>query len=748
MVQKALTEFAIRHPKLVMVICVIITLFFMASFPSLTTDTDPVHMLPEDNPAVVLYNKVKKEFTLDDYIGIGIQSKDGSSLFTVDGLTKIHHITKEILEIKDVPPKETAFSRFFKKLQFLRKDKDGDGQNLDLLVVEDVVGVSTVDDIVKNEAGELLVQRLMPEPPRTEAEAGLVLERLNTNPMLAGKMLSRDGSLVGIFLPLVKGKKDRSYYLGEKIKEIMGKYLGENEEYYFAGLPIAEATFGSEMFVQMGVYAPMAGLVLFLLMLFFFRSAKVVAAPMILGIMSVTWSMGAMIYTGNVVHIMSSMIPIFLLPIAVLDSVHILSRLNDTMANYATKEEAVREVIKELFNPMLYTSITTMVGFASLATTGIPPVMVFGVTVAFGVGVSWLLSMLFIPAYTMLLKKESLAKFGLKKRKSYLVDVVHFFKKLAFKVPKTIVIVSIIVLIISYFGISKIIINDNPVRWFKEGHPIVQANDIMNEKLAGTYLANLYFSVPASTNLDPADAAETEEDDFAEEDESTTQPSIKDAAVIAYMEKVGDFIKNVKTEDGRKVVGDVTSVIDILKKVGEVALNDNRLPDTREKVAQYMFLFESGDQKKGKDMWKVITPGDSLTAQAWVHFNSGDNQDMQAVMTALEGYMEQHPPPMLDDGKGGKVPLKVNWSGLVYINNVWQAEMVSGMSMGLAGSFVIVFFMMFFLFRSIKWAFIAMLPLTVTIMMIYGVIGFTGKFYDMPIAVLSSLTLGLSIDFA
>ncbi|MCP5048165.1 MAG: MMPL family transporter, partial [bacterium] len=47
-----------------------------------------------------------------------------------------------------------------------------------------------------------------------------------------------------------------------------------------------------------------------------------------------------------------------------------------------------------------------------------------------------------------------------------------------------------------------------------------------------------------------------------------------------------------------------------------------------------------------------------------------------------------------------------------------------------------------------KWAFIAMLPLTVTIMMIYGVIGFTGKFYDMPIAVLSSLTLGLSIDFA
>jgi predicted RND superfamily exporter protein len=161
-----------------------------------------------------------------------------------------------------------------------------------------------------------------------------------------------------------------------------------------------------------------------------------------------------------------------------------------------------------------------------------------------------------------------------------------------------------------------------------------------------------------------------------------------------------------------------------------------------------MFLFESGDQKRGKDMWKVISPGDSLTSQAWVHFNSGDNQDMQAVVNALEDFMEKNPVPVLQDSNGAKIPLQVDWSGLVYINNAWQAEMVKGMSMGLMGSFVIVFLMMFFLFRSIKWAGIAMLPLTITIMMIYGFIGLTGKFYDMPIAVLSSLTLGLSIDFA
>jgi predicted RND superfamily exporter protein len=744
MIQKALTEFSIRRPKLVMTLCVIITLFFLAALPSLKTDTDPVHMLPADNPVVTLYTHIKKEFKLNDFIGIGIKSKDGSSLFTVDGLTKIHTITKEILEVKDVPPSDTAFSRFFKKLQFLRKSSpqnEGAG-SLDILVKEDVVSISTVDDIVKNEAGELLVTPLMESPPQTETDAHRILEKLNSNPMLAGKMISRDGSLVGIFLPLVKGKKDRSFYLGGKIKEICEKYLGENEEYHFAGLPIAEATFGSEMFIQMGVYAPMAGLVIFLLMLFFFRSRKMVAAPMILGMTAVSWSMGALVYSGNMVHIMSSMIPIFLLPIAVLDSIHILSRLSDIIGDYDDKADAIRQVMKELFNPMFYTSITTMVGFASLSTTGIPPVVVFGVTVAFGVFISWLLSMVFIPAYTMLSSKKTLAGFALKRGKSRVMDVVHSFKAVAWKIPKTIILISVIALIISYIGVSKIVINDNPVRWFKADHPIRVANDVMNEKLAGTYLSTLYFSFPA-----PADSGETEEDEFAEED-SLNPVTIKDPRVIRYMAKVLDFVSTVKTKDGRQVVGDVTSFLDILKKVGEVALNDNRLPDSREKVSQYMFLFESGDQKRGKDMWKVISPGDSLTSQAWVHFNSGDNQDMQTVMNALEDFMEKNPAPVIEDGKGGKIPLEINWSGLVYINNAWQAEMVKGMSMGLLGSFVIVFFMMFFLFRSIKWAAIAMLPLTLTIMMIYGFIGLTGRFYDMPIAVLSSLTLGLSIDFA
>ena len=94
------------------------------------------------------------------------------------------------------------------------------------------------------------------------------------------------------------------------------------------------------------------------------------------------------------------------------------------------------------------------------------------------------------------------------------------------------------------------------------------------------------------------------------------------------------------------------------------------------------------------------------------------------------------------------VGLTTDWAGLTYINVVWQDNMVAGMRSALVGSFIIVTIIMMILFRSILWGLVSMVPLVVTITFIYGLVGFVGKNYDMPIAVLSSLTLGLSVDFA
>ena len=77
-----------------------------------------------------------------------------------------------------------------------------------------------------------------------------------------------------------------------------------------------------------------------------------------------------------------------------------------------------------------------------------------------------------------------------------------------------------------------------------------------------------------------------------------------------------------------------------------------------------------------------------------------------------------------------------------------EAKLALGRCKSLLGAFVVVFVMMAVLFRSVRFGLLAMLPLTATILSVYGLIGWIGKSYDMPVAVLSSLTLGLSVDFA
>ncbi|NIP43208.1 MAG: MMPL family transporter, partial [candidate division Zixibacteria bacterium] len=104
----------------------------------------------------------------------------------------------------------------------------------------------------------------------------------------------------------------------------------------------------------------------------------------------------------------------FLIPIAVLNSIHIISEFHDRYQKHKHKKTTIRNTIAELFIPMLFTSLTTVVGFLSLATTPIPPVRVFGIFVAFGIFSAWILSLTLNPAFAVMISDKTLRNFGKK----------------------------------------------------------------------------------------------------------------------------------------------------------------------------------------------------------------------------------------------------------------------------------------------------------------------------------------------
>jgi predicted RND superfamily exporter protein len=670
-----LTDFSTRNPWVIIFLVVVITAFFAAQLPKMKIDTDPENMLESHEPVRVFDHQVKEEFGLHDFIAVGVVNPSG--VFTADQLQRIYAITEKITDIDGV-------------------------------IADDILAPSLVDDIRQGPGGSIVVEPLMGEAPQNDAKAQYILSRIKDNPILRGKLASDDGQAIALFIPIES--KDMSHRIAGEIRAITDKY-SDGEEFFIAGLPVAEDSFGTEMFSQMAFSAPLAGLIIFLLMLFFFRQLRIVLAPMIVAIASVIWTMGLLILTGNTVHIMSSMIPIFLIPIAVLNSIHIISEFHDRFQKYKHKITTIKHSIGELFVPMLFTSLTTIVGFLSLALTPIPPVRVFGIFVAIGIMFAWILSLTFNPAFAVLISDRALRNFGASEDKDSLLGrALHRIRGFSTHYAKPILLAAGVLVLVSALGLSLIKVNDNPVKWFKSSHPLRIADRQLNKHLAGTYMNYLVI--------------DTDEDD-----------GIKNPEVLNYIEGLQDHLQK------NKIVGAVTGITDIVKKVryemfgGDKAYNS--LPDNQPEVAQDLFIFEmsGGDPD---DLFKFVT-SDYRKANLWVQLTDGDNQSVAAVVNDAKDYMATNPPP---------VEMDANWAGLPYVNIAWQEKMVHGMRSSLLSSFLVVFLMMTALFRSLRWGIISMLPLSITIMAIYAFIGFIGKPYDMPVAVLSSLTLGLSIDFA
>lgn len=674
-------DWAMKKPKMIMLLVVIAVILSATQFLKIKIDTDPENMLPSDAKVRVFHQEMKKEFSMFDMIVVGVvYPQHPQGVFNVETLKNIYHITEDIKKIDGV-------------------------------IAPEIMALSTRDNILQEEIGTVKFQWLMEAPPKTQQEALDILKEASDHPMFYGTVVSEDGKAVALYVPIER--KNRSYEISQKIKQIVASYQGK-EEYHLTGLPVANDQFGVEMFKQMAVSAPLAGLVIFLLMWFFFKSMALIIAPMLLAMATVIITMGLLIGFGFPVHIMSSMIPIFLMPIAVLDSIHILSEFFDKYPHYQDREKTLSFVMKELFNPMLFTSLTSIAGFFSLSFSAIPPVQVFGVFVAIGILIAWALTMLFIPAYIMLMNHKNFLKFGHEHddKKPGLIDrLLILMKTASLKYSKVILAVTILLIGISLYGISKIQVNDNPVRWFEPKHPIRVADRILNEHFAGTYEAYLVLEA---------------EDKQAE---SFIHPEM-----LTYVEKVQQALAN------SGLVGKTMSLADITKKIYYELLGGDRvnnvIPETKEAVAQCLISFENSH--KPDDLWHLTTP-DYSKVNIWLQLKTGDNKDMSKVVAYVQNYIRNNPPPM---------KMTYDWAGLTYINVVWQNNMVKGMLNNFLGSFIIVLFMMLFLFRSPLKALLSMIPLTVTILFIYSLLGFFGKDYDMPVAVLSALTLGLSVDFA
>ena len=308
--KRKILDFPLQHTRLVFIGLAVLTIGLGSAIPWIQVDTDPENMLSENDPDRIFHNEAKEEFALHDLIVVGVVNEaEPEGVFNPESLARIHELNERL-------------------------------KSIDGVIARDVLGPSTMDNIEQAGPGTIRFEWLMEQAPKTPEEALAIKEAALRLPMLRGTVVSDDGDSVALYVPIES--KDQSHRISEEIRTIIDGFDASADEFYITGLPVAEDTFGVEMFKQMAISAPLAALVILLLMWWFFRSFALVLSPMIVAMTTVTITMGALIASGFTVHIMSSMIPIFLMPIAVVDSVHLYRSSSTSIRSMGTARRRSR----------------------------------------------------------------------------------------------------------------------------------------------------------------------------------------------------------------------------------------------------------------------------------------------------------------------------------------------------------------------------------------------------------------------
>jgi len=584
-------------------------------------------------------------------------------------------------------------------------------QKFDEIEKNDVTSLYTADNIVGSDDG-MDVKRFYKRVPKTEDKLKKIKENVESNEMIFGRLVSTDETVTVIIAEIGKDVFTQDFY--NRILETAKASETEDIKIHVAGRPIVEGTMALLGPADMKKMVPIVILVIFLVLFITLRSFKGTLITLGVVFLSVIWAFGLMATVNIPIYAVSTMIPVMLIAIGVADGIHLYSHMQ-VFINHnpdATKREATVDMIKHLWKPVVMTSVTTAVGFISLLTSEVYPVKYFGLFTAFGVMMAMVFSLVFLPALVMI--------FGLPKAKpiDHQEDKEgHSHSKLANNFAAWIInnkYVSIIgtalIVVASLVGMQEMWINSSFLDKFEKDSDIVMTDKFINEHFGGTSTLNLILD------------AEGKKDVF------------KEPAVLSLVDKMQKDVDNQLD-----IVGNTFSLADYICRMNKVMNADkeefNTIPDDKNMIAQYLLLYEmSGDPE---NLNKVVDY-DYEKANITFQLKSDNSKAMNATLDIIKTYEDEF----------NKMGITLNYAGSGYKGLVFTDLILEGQIKSLILSLIIIIVLISIMFKNIKIGFIASVPIIVTAAISFGIMGFLNIPLSTTTALLSSIAIGIGIDYA
>lgn len=665
----------LKLPWLILIVTLVISAgFFRTMKKNTRMETDLDKYMPQNHPAFVYSDKMEEVFDIKDGIIIAIENEKG--IYNSKTLQKIKDLTKALGKMDEIEK-------------------------------SDVTSLYTADNIIGTELG-MDVKAFYKKVPESAEKLANIQKNVRSNDMVFGRLVSEDETVSVIIAEIKDGVFSQKFY--KDILELTKSYNGP-EKLYVAGSPIVEGTLASLMPQDMKKMVPMVILVIILVLLLVLKSIKHTIFTLLVVLLSVIWTFGLMALFKIPVYAVSTMIPVMLIAIGVADGIHLFSHLDLFLRKNpdASKVEAVNDMLKGMWKPVVMTSVTTAVGFISLLTSQVFPIKYFGIFTAFGVMSAMLFSLLIIPAAILI--------FGHTKRKSKNEKPGNKSNgHLAFKFANGVVkykaltlSLTIIIVVISLFGMTKVWINSSFLDKFEKGSAIVLTDAFINDHFGGTSRLNVIL-------------------------EAKEKGAMKSSAVLKLMDKMQQ-----KTESELAVVGNTFSLADYLKRMNMVMHEDKKefdiIPDNKELNAQYLLLYEmSGDPD---NLWKVVDY-DYKTANITIQLKSDNSKAINSAIAEVESFRDEF----------NKLGIEVKFAGSGYKALVFTDLILEGQIKSLVMSLFIIIILLSIMFKNIWAGLIGSVPIVITAVIGFGVMGLLNIPLSTTTALISSIAIGIGIDYA
>lgn len=539
----------------------------------------------------------------------------------------------------------------------------------------------------------------------TEEEAQLLESRIAADPLVKNYLVSED--LQGILFSF------ESISLTEVQEQELADMLSPLTE---AGMKISingGAVITNRLMHYLGrdlsILLSLCFVAILLVYYLSFKAKRSVLLPFSMSVIGIIWTFGTMSLLGYSLTIVNIVTPCMVLNLGSSYAIHVIGEYYTDYSKGMNSIESTKKILRTIF----FACVTTVIGFMSLLFSKTQALREFGVAVGFGVTYCALLASTYLPAQLSLVvppKKEQIRTY----RKGYLARAVLLFDRTVAK--KWPIFVLLWVVVIAGYALTKdhIRVNTNYMSYLPKRDPFGKSSQHFAQKMGGDIPYVITIEAPEgqekfflkSENLA---AVYSFEQALAAQSKDIRQ-ILSFASYVSFANSVYSDEEGIPTSDG--LLNLLSRMVVLMSKQGQAELS-SILNVEGTKLTIYLQHFDAEEQA----LWTL-----------------GSAERIEETILA-----NLH---MLPNGS------KLTISGEPHKTLNFSAELLHDQKMSTYASYLLVFLVVFFAFKSLGLALYALIPILTGVMANYIFMYFFQIPFDMITVSFAAVAVGTGIDDA